>query len=117
MLTFITLLKDDFESSAELTPQFQHFYRIFCNEFKRLLKEKFNTTNVKFNRGHFYIFGFFKIANGNIYYFSVGDVRWYKEEMLIRTATHFKDYTGGSNCFISLESEDDFISGLQREVK
>ena len=94
-------LGNEFESSSGLTPEFASFAREYKNELRKRLKDEFEI--VSFNRGHFYFSGFVKnIATGKLAYFSTSDVRyfpesWYKN-ILVRTAQHDKDYTGGSNC-------------------
>ena len=93
---------EKFESSSCLTPQFKDFWLSFNREFKKLLKE-LDAVETSISRGHFYVSGFFKLADDRIYYFSLGDVRWDKGSMLIRTATDFKDFSGGSNGFIRFD--------------
>ncbi len=101
----------EFESSSGLTEEFAEF----ASDFKKYLKEKvWGFELVAFNRGHFYLSGFFKNeTTGKFAYFSTGDVRysknaWYSN-ILVRTAEHEKDYTGGSNNSVKLE-------GLQEKV-
>ena len=53
---------------------------------------------------------FFKLNNDRIYYFSLSDLRWSKDSLLIRTAKDFKDYTGGSNNNITLN--EDFVNNF-----
>lgn len=116
-LRFIKMLDSTFESSSGLTPEFQHFYRVFKNDFDKLLKEEFGAIETTFNRGHFETFGFFRLKNNNVYYFSIGDLRWFKDHMLIRTAKDFKDYTGGSNRNLRLDNEENFISDMRDIIK
>jgi len=95
------LLAQDFESSSGRTPQYLEFHKVFKKEFTAMLKSF--TTELELSKpNHFDVTGFFKMDDGRIYYFSVGDLRWAKDSMLIRTADGFKDYTGGSNGFINL---------------
>ena len=96
----ITLLKEDFESSATETKQFSCFARTFRREFHAVLKE-IGCENLQISKGHFDIYGFFTYKQ-QIYYFSISDVRWFKEHLMIRTATDYKDYTGGTNNEIPL---------------
>ncbi|MCJ7770132.1 hypothetical protein MUP37_00995 [Candidatus Bathyarchaeota archaeon] len=49
--------------------------------------------------------GFFTLLDDQIYYFNVGDVRWFKNRMLIRTAKHYEDYDGGSNGYVHLDKD------------
>jgi len=112
---FIQSLTQEFESSSQLTQQFQAFHRIFKRDFTNILKS-FNAENIEFNRNHFGTIGFFT-HNGQVYYFSLGDVRWNKDRMLIRTAKDYKDYTGGSNEFLNTENREKFLQGLKGILK
>ena len=81
---------------------------LVTNEFKidftNVLKSHCKKIEIS-KPNQFDVSGFFELNSGEIYYFSISDLRWDKNEMLIRTANDFKDYTGGSNGFISLNSE------------
>ena len=102
------LLKEEFISSSQETEQFRIFYRKFRSAIKKSLKDKIKKMEIYKN--HFDISGFFETLTGKIYYFSLDDVRWDKgDRMLIRTAKHFKDYTGGSNDWISISNFDNEI--------
>jgi len=114
-LRFIGLLKQEFESSTGLTPQFQHFYQILKNDFTDFLKER-GVAKVKFTRMHFEVSGFFEMPGGQIWYFNTGDVRWDKGNMLLRTAKSFEDYTGGSNNEARMDSEKEFTEDFDRIV-
>lgn len=94
-------LGNEFESSSSLTEEFASFSREYKSEMKKKLGSRFEL--VSFNRGHFYLSGFIKnLQTNKLAYFSTSDVRynsgdcWYNN-LLIRTAQHDKDYTGGSN--------------------
>jgi len=109
----ILLVNQEFESSCYDTPQFLAFYKTFKREFRRLLKDSYSVSEIIFSKGHFEVSGFFKMSNGKIYYFSIGDVREYRVfGMLIRTAKDFKDYTGGCNNYVSLQFKEKFIEDL-----
>lgn len=89
-----------FESSSSLTPEFAEFAKDWKADLKTITAPDFEIVN--FNRGHFYLSGFLKHASGKLVYFSISDVRHFgadtwKDDILIRTAQHEKDYTGGSN--------------------
>lgn len=102
----LKLLRQGFESSSTSTPQFNTFFSTFKKEFTAELK-KVNATEIQFSKGHFYISGFFKV-NEQMYYFSLSDVRGseFQREisMLYRTAKNNKDYTGGSNNWVNIET-------------
>lgn len=90
----------DFESSSSLTPEFAQFAKEFKKELAKQLPD--NCEIVNWSRGHFEVSCFIKNnTSGRFAYLSTSDVRhfsdsWY-EDILIRTAKHDKDYTGGSN--------------------
>jgi hypothetical protein len=91
-----------FESSCYKTEEFKAFAR----DLKKYINKNLPPSSklVNWSVGHFYVSGF--IQKGEQYvYFSVGDVRycnWY-DNVLIRTAAHDKDYTGGQNNYTSIE--------------
>lgn len=104
----ISLLRQGFQSSTGKTPEFMAFVRTFKSEFKKVL-ESIGATNIIFSVGHFYISGFFTSASGQVYYFSLPDVRSFDVDgnghfsrMMYRTAKDYKDYTGGSNQWVSI---------------
>lgn len=103
-------LKQEFESSSGLTQQFADFYRLFKREFTKALNKHIDIKEIRISRGHFYISGFFQLADGRIWYFSLGDVRWgsFRNKLLIRTAKSFEDYTGGANNFVDIGCIEDF---------
>ena len=110
------LIKQEFESSSMKTPQYLAFHRTFKREFTKLL-QSLGAENVEVKKAnHFDVFGFFTIAN-QIWYFSIGDLRWDKNTMLIRTAKNYVDYTGGSNQTVSLKDEKTFTTDLKYIVK
>ena len=95
----------EFESSSELTPEFVAFARDFRKAIVQNLPMDCDLVN--WSRGHFYVFGFIRNCDGRFVYFSISDVRhfpdaWYNN-ILIRTAKHEKDYTGGVNIYTDLE--------------
>lgn len=95
-------LNHQFESSSMTTPEFTAFAKDFKNELKKQLSS--NCEIVGWSKGHFYISCFVKnTATQKLMYLSTSDVRhfpnsWYNN-ILIRTAKHEKDWTGGSNHF------------------
>ena len=93
-------LNHSFESSCSLTPEFASFAKEYKKELAKQLPE--NCEIVAWNRGHFDISCFIKNnATGKFLYLSTSDVRYFRnawyENILIRTAKHEKDYTGGRN--------------------
>jgi hypothetical protein len=66
--------------------------------------------NIKVSNGYYYFSGFATKNNQSIY-FSISDVRHFPStgggaDLLIRTAKDYKDYTGGSNNYSSLDIEE-----------
>lgn len=99
----LKLLEHGFESSSGVTPEWKAFTFVMRGE---LLKElnAVGAKDFKLSRGHFYVSGFFRIDD-QWYYFSISDVRYFPERrILIRTAKYNKDYTGGRNEYIKIES-------------
>lgn len=108
----LALLLAGFESSSGKTPEWLKFFRVFKKEFTKEL-ESLGATNVQFNRGHFYLSGFF-IVGQKIFYFSLSDVRGMDyalinnpdscmAQLLYRTAQHYKDFNGGMNQYVRIE--------------
>jgi hypothetical protein len=97
-----------FESSSSRTPEYLAWHRSFKKAFTKFLNNH-GATEIQINKpNHFNMSGFFKSRHGEIWYFSISDIRWSKESMLIRTANSFKDYTGGRNQFIPFERPYEF---------
>lgn len=76
-------------------------FRKFCRTEKAWLKKVVTSmggTNLMLSRGFYFYFGFFTAKNGQVYYFSISDIRHFNDgKMLIRTATHYGDFSGGQN--------------------
>ena len=109
----LAFLLAGFESSCSLTPEFAQFFRTFKSEFTKELKS-IGATNIIFSRGHFYVSGFYTIGI-QAWYFSISDVRGMDyglcnypdrcmSQLLYRTAQHYKDYTGGYNRYVKIET-------------
>jgi hypothetical protein len=97
----------EFQSSCYKTEEFKAFARMFRARIKKEAGA-WGLDLVDFNTGHFYLSGFLKRRdNGNLVYFSTDDVRgssrWYSD-ILVRTAKHLKDYTGGANRSASIQN-------------
>lgn len=70
--------------------------------------ESVKAVDITFNVGHYYISGFFTCnftSGTQMYYFSLSDVRCmlFGNKLLVRTAKHNKDWTGGQNNHIEIE--------------
>ena len=104
----------NFESSCCKTKEFVQFSRDFKSDLKKLIGEDYML--VSFGVGHFYLSGFIEKKNtGELVYFSTSDVRYFNNEwhnsLLIRTAKHIKDFSGGMNNFTNLK---EIKEGLDR---
>jgi hypothetical protein len=107
------LLQRGFESSSVKTPAFRTFARLFKNDFTKEL-QSINATLEVYSVGHFYVSGFFKVGE-QLFYFSISDVRNYAEHghwgsVLVRTARHTKDFSGGTNTYT-----DGMSTGMMKE--
>jgi len=102
----------EFTSGGTTGKDFMAFSRLFKKYIKNNLPN--GAELVEFSGGHYICSGFVKRGEKFVY-FSVSDVRHFKNSwmtnILIRTAKHEKDYTGGSNNFTTLEN---FKSGVER---
>lgn len=112
-LNFPKIIKEiDFGSGTRNTPEFKGFMRKVNGDFRKL-KNSGIITDYKVKTGHFYFTVFFT-ANDKpktIYCMSISDVRYFTpENVLIRTAKDYKDYTRGRNDYISLD--DNFSENL-----
>lgn len=107
----------EFESASYKTPEYLAWHRLFKREFTKFLQSK-GMTGIEISKpNHFDMHGFFKDgARDQIWYFSISDLRWFKDNMLIRTAKHYKDFTGGMNQYVPLSSEQWFTDGFNRIV-
>ena len=113
---WFTLMNVKYESASYRTKEYLTFCRVFKRQFKKLLNETFDVIKIEISKpNHFDQYGFFELANGRIYNFSVGDLRWHNT-FLIRTARNFEDHTGGSNDYCNTEDFERFMIGLKRIV-
>lgn len=91
-------------------------FKVFVRKFRTWIKNNVPAgAKVKISPNHYILSGFIEIK-GKFVYFSISDVRHFKnawaDNILIRTADHDKDYTGGSNVFTDLENFKDDIKKL-----
>lgn len=111
----LVLFNQEFESSSQRTPQYKEFHRTFKREFTKALGQ-IGCRDIKIHApNHFDVTGFFTAPDGQMWYFSIGDLRWNKERMLIRTAKHDKDWTGGCNQYIRID--EDIMEGIERMIR
>jgi len=107
----------EFYSSSHRTQQYLDWHELFKREFSKFLTSR-GITEIRISKpNHFDMDGFFRAGDGQIWYFSVGDLRWSgKETMLVRRAKSFEDYYGESNCFLNLKDVDAFVEEFERVV-
>ena len=90
-------------TGSDLGQDFKDFFKREKRRLTTILKEK-GCTNIKFDYGFYYFSGFFTSATGQVYYLSCSDVRHFGyNQLLIRTAKDYKDYTGGSNQYVNVD--------------
>lgn len=117
MKKLFQLTNQYFESSCSRTPQYLAWHRTFKREFGNFLGEM-GCADIRFSKpNHFDGSGFFSAPNGKIFYFSVSDLRWFKDKMLIRTAQNYSDFTGGPNQYATLSNEEDFRNQFKRIIQ
>ena len=97
-----------FQSSTRNTKEFLFFVRLYKNKITKDAKEN-GLALVKWSTGHFYCSAFFEnIKTGKLVYMSCSDVRFFKngwcDNILIRTATNDRDYTGGNNNYCKIDN-------------
>ena len=118
----ITKLEDfkgfSFESSSSLTNEFVAFAKMFIQRIKQVSAAN-GLTVLNPSRGHFYVSGFVRNnTTEKMAYFSISDVRYFPEQwhrnILIRSAQHEKDYTGGDNQSATLENIGECLISLTR---
>jgi hypothetical protein len=89
---------------SDLSQDFKSFYRKEKNRITKILTN-LGCTNIQLDYGFYYFYGFFTSKSGQIYYLSCSDIRHFggynKNNLLYRTAKHYKDWTGGCNQYIS----------------
>lgn len=105
-------IKETYQTASSRTPEYLACHRTFKREFTKFLQGK-SASSIQINKpNHFDLSGYFVIA-GQTWYFRIEDLRWSKDNMLIRTAKDSRDFIGGANQFIPLsEKLEDFEQGF-----
>lgn len=94
-------------SGSDLGQDFKDFFRKEKKRISKVLTEM-GCTNIDMHYGFYYFSGFFTSKSGQVYYFSSSDVRHFGyDKLLYRTARDYKDFTGGSNCYVSTNKLSD----------
>jgi hypothetical protein len=89
-------------TGSDLSIEFKNFYKKEMKKIKKILIEK-GCSNIETSCQFYYFYGYFTSKTGQIYYFSCSDVRHFDyDQILYRTAKSYKDFTGGSNQYISV---------------
>ena len=90
---------------SDLSSEFKSFFRKEKNRLKKILEAR-GCTKIELDYGFYYFSGFFTAPSGQIYYLSCSDVRHFGyNKLLIRTAKHYKDWTGGMNQYCGIDAE------------
>lgn len=90
---------------SDLSSEFKSFFRKEKNRLKKILEAR-GCTKIELDYGFYYFSGFFTAPSGQIYYLSSSDVRDFGyNKLLIRTAKHYKDWTGGMNQYCGIDAE------------
>jgi len=121
-MKLIDIINIEYISSSQVTEQ----YRAAKRAFKREMKKLFSGDEILIDScPHFEFDGMIKRENSYVY-FSTGDLRHrIMNFMLVRTAKHDKDWTGGSNNFVKYDSDFDekfkekvdYLFECQKELK
>ena len=90
--------------------QWKVYYRKIVAALRSDFK-KANFSDIKFTRGHKALSGFVTYSNGSIVYISIS-ADFDPHSVLIRTATSYKDYSGGSNNYAKSNSIVDSVISL-----
>lgn len=85
----------------------QAFRTFYTKEKKRITTAltAIGCKDVTMSRQFYFISGFFTAPSGQLYYFSISDVRYFPyKQILYRTAKNYSDYTGGSNQYVDKDN-------------
>lgn len=106
-----------FNSDWENTKEYLDFQSKYISYLRYIFnKQKYRI--IKINKNHFE-FSLFVFANNKLVYFSISDVRYYKNEwynnILIRTVNSENDYIGNKNYYTNLKSLISNIEFITKE--
>jgi hypothetical protein len=100
MTTATQLPKPKHYTGSDLGQDFRSFFTREKNRITKALTA-LGCKDVIMYRNFYYFSGFFTAPSGQLYYFSISDVRHFSyKQMLYRTAQHYKDFTGGTNQYV-----------------
>ena len=77
------LLNFNFESSSIKTQQYLEFHKTFKRELTAVLKPYCKEIQIS-KPNHFDVSGFFRLNDDRVFYFRLEDLRWSKDNILIR---------------------------------
>ncbi len=97
-------------TGSDLGQDFRTFFSKERSRIKKALESK-GCTDIQMSRQFYFYYGFFTDPKGQIYYFSIDDVRHFINDRrhLYRTAKSYTDYKGGSNQYIDDITKLNFI--------
>jgi len=103
LVNYLLLGEEHFGSGSVNSEEFNTWVKAFKKELRKEL-DIFNGTDFEMGKGHFYVSGFFRVGE-QLVYFSISDVRGSMSptQMLVRTAEHNKDWTGGHNQYVTIQ--------------
>ena len=88
------------------SPEFLKFYNKEKKRLSNLFTQK-GCKNFEMYAGFNFFSAFFTSPSGQVYYIHFEDYRWNKyDELLIRTAKNYTDYSGGSNQYVGTSDEE-----------
>jgi hypothetical protein len=105
----------DFSSGPYTGKDYLSFQTKYINYLRGICKTN-GWELAKVSKNHYCLSAFIKDERSNYVYLSISDVRffpnkWYSN-VLVRTAKHDKDYTGGNNNYTSLPGLQGFVKYL-----
>lgn len=101
--------------SGEAAENFRGFTLKFNRDLKYVLQKLDGFEELRTSKGHYYLSGFFRVK-GQWFYYNLSDVRYWTRDikLLVRTADHPKDYTGGQNNYVKFYNTEDMLHKLQQ---
>ena len=112
----IAATKKEFQSSSGKTPEYLAWHRLFKREITTFLTRKLNATEVNISKpNHVDLSGFFKVGD-QCWYIQLGDIRGFKDTLLVRTAKDQRDCTGGQNQYATLHDDQAFMDEFENIV-
>ena len=93
-------------SGSDLSQEFKNFFKKEKKRLSNLFAQK-GCIDFEMYYGFNFFSAFFTSPSGQVYYIHFEDYRWNKyDELLIRTAKNYTDYSGGSNQYVGTSDEE-----------